>query len=39
VHRITARIEFVTASRTRARTLRLSYQACVRQIVRPRFTG
>jgi hypothetical protein len=39
VHRVTARVEFDTASGTRARTLRLSYQRCARQIVRPRFTG
>jgi hypothetical protein len=39
VHRITARVRFVAASQTRTRTLRLSYQRCRRQIVRPRFTG
>ncbi len=39
VHRVTARIRFRAASRTRARTLRLSYQRCRRQVVQPRFTG
>ena len=39
VHRITARVEFETGSGTQARTLRLSYQRCARQVVRPRFTG
>jgi Domain of unknown function DUF11 len=39
VHRVTARIRFRAAAQTRARTLRLSYQRCRKQIVRPRFTG
>jgi hypothetical protein len=39
IHRVTARIRFRAASRTRARTLRLSYQRCRQQVVRPRFTG
>jgi len=39
VHRVTARVEFETASGTRARTLRLSFQRCKRQVVPPRFTG
>jgi Domain of unknown function DUF11/Prealbumin-like fold domain len=39
IHRVTARVRFKTASQTRARTLRLSYQRCRKQIVRPRFTG
>jgi hypothetical protein len=39
IHRVTARIRFRAASRTRTRTLRLSYQRCRRQVVQPRFTG
>ena len=39
VHRVTARVEFETASGTRARTLRLSFQRCKKQVVKPRFTG
>jgi hypothetical protein len=39
IHRVTARVRFKAASKTRARTLRLSYQRCRKQIVRPRFTG
>jgi Domain of unknown function DUF11 len=39
VHRVTARVVFTGASQTRARTLRLSYQRCGNQVVRPRFTG
>jgi uncharacterized repeat protein (TIGR01451 family) len=39
VHRVTARVVFERASRTRARTLRLSYQRCRKQVARPRFTG
>jgi hypothetical protein len=39
VHRVTARVVFRTASRTRARTLVLSFQHCARQAPSPRFTG
>jgi hypothetical protein len=39
VHRVTARVEFTAASETRARTLRLSFQRCRKQVVKPRFTG
>ena len=39
VHRVTARVVFRTASRTRARSLVLSFQRCGRQAPSPRFTG
>jgi hypothetical protein len=39
VHRVTARVVFRTASRTRPRTLVLSFQRCARQAPSPRFTG
>ena len=39
VHRVTARVVFRSASRTRARTLVLSFQHCARQAPSPRFTG
>ena len=39
VHRVTARVEFATASQTQTRTLRLSFQRCRKQVVKPRFTG
>jgi hypothetical protein len=39
VHRVTARVEFVEASQTKTRTLRLSFQRCKKQVVKPRFTG
>jgi hypothetical protein len=39
VHRVTARVVFRTASRTRPRTLVLSFQRCARQAPAPRFTG
>ena len=39
VHRVTARVEFASASQTQTRTLRLSFQRCRKQVVRPRFTG
>jgi Prealbumin-like fold domain len=39
VHRVTARVVFRTASRTRARTLVLSFQHCARLATSPRFTG
>jgi hypothetical protein len=39
VHRVTARVQFVTESQTATRTLRLSFQRCKRQTVQPRFTG
>jgi Prealbumin-like fold domain len=39
VHRVTARVVFRTASRTKARTLVLSFQHCARLAASPRFTG
>ena len=39
VHRVTARVQFRTASRTRPRTLVLSFQRCAQQAPSPRFTG
>ena len=39
VHRVTARVVFRTASRTRARTLVLSFQHCARLAPSPQFTG
>ena len=39
VHRVTARVVFRTASRTRARTLVLCFQHCARLAPSPRFTG
>jgi hypothetical protein len=39
VHRVTARVVFKASSHTKARTLRLSYRRCVRQVVTPQFTG
>ncbi|HKH17342.1 MAG TPA: SdrD B-like domain-containing protein [Solirubrobacteraceae bacterium] len=39
VHRVTARVVFAAAAQTSARTLRLSFQRCRKQVVRPRFTG
>jgi hypothetical protein len=39
VHRITARVRFAAASNTSTRTLRLSFQRCKKQTVKPRFTG
>jgi hypothetical protein len=39
IHRVNARVVFKTESGTDARTLRLSWQRCARQVVAPRFTG
>lgn len=39
IHRVTAKVVFATASGTKARTLRLSFQRCARQVLAPRFTG
>ncbi len=39
IHRVNARVVFKAASGTKARTLRLSFQRCARQVVAPRFTG
>jgi uncharacterized repeat protein (TIGR01451 family) len=39
VHRVTARVVFAAGAQTKTRTLRLSFQRCKRQVVRPRFTG
>jgi hypothetical protein len=39
VHRVTARVVFRTPSRTKARTLVLSFQHCARLAPSPRFTG
>ena len=39
IHRVNARVVFKAASRTSAKTLRLSFQRCARQVTAPRFTG
>ena len=39
VHRVTAKVVFNSASETQTRTLRLSFQRCRKQVVKPRFTG
>jgi hypothetical protein len=39
VHRVTARVKFNAASGTKTRVLRLSFQRCKKQVVKPRFTG
>jgi uncharacterized repeat protein (TIGR01451 family) len=39
VHRLQARITFNAASRTAAKTLRMTFQRCGRQAVAPQFTG
>ena len=39
VHRVTAKVVFVSESQTKTKTLRLSFQRCRKQVVRPRFTG
>jgi hypothetical protein len=39
VHRVTARVQFVAEANTSNRTLRLSFQRCKKQTVKPRFTG
>jgi hypothetical protein len=39
VHRVTARVVFKAGSRTKPRTLRLSYRRCAPQVVTPQFTG
>jgi hypothetical protein len=39
VHRVTARVVFKASSRTKARTLRLSFRRCARQVITPQFTG
>jgi hypothetical protein len=39
VHRVTARVVFKASSRTKTRTLRLTFRRCARQVVTPQFTG
>jgi hypothetical protein len=39
VHRVVATVTFKAASRTKAKTLRLSFQRCGRRLAVPRFTG
>lgn len=39
VHRLRATVTFESASRTRPRTMRLSFQRCARRLQAPRFTG
>jgi uncharacterized repeat protein (TIGR01451 family) len=39
VHRLQARITFNATSRTPAKTLRMTFQRCARQVVAPQFTG
>ena len=38
-HKVAARVEFTSASGTRARTLRLTFRRCAQGAVAPRFTG
>jgi uncharacterized repeat protein (TIGR01451 family) len=38
-HRVVARVRFVAASGTTARTLRLTFRRCAKGVVAPRFTG
>jgi hypothetical protein len=39
VHRVTAAVRFNRSTRTRSRTLQLSFQRCARRLQAPRFTG
>ena len=39
VHRLVVTVTFKSASRTKARTLRASFQRCANRLVAPRFTG
>jgi Thrombospondin type 3 repeat len=39
VHRLVVTVTFNSASRTKARTLRASFQRCAHRLVAPRFTG
>jgi hypothetical protein len=39
VHRLVVTVTFNSASRTKARTLRASFQRCAKRLVSPRFTG
>lgn len=39
VHRIVAKVQFTSASGTKARTLQLTFQRCGQALVKPRFTG
>lgn len=39
VHRLVVTVTFNSASRTKARTLRASFQRCANRLVAPRFTG
>jgi hypothetical protein len=39
VHRLAVTVTFTSASRTKARTLRASFQRCANRLVAPRFTG
>jgi uncharacterized repeat protein (TIGR01451 family) len=38
-HRVVARVRFQKATRTRSRTLPLTFRRCARQVIQPRFTG
>ena len=39
IHRLKARVVYNPASQTRARTLQMSFERCVKQVVKPQFTG
>jgi hypothetical protein len=39
VHRLRARVVYNAASQTKPRTLQLSFERCVKQIIKPKFTG
>jgi hypothetical protein len=38
-HTVMVKVTFTSASRTKSRTLRLTFQRCARRVVAPRFTG
>jgi hypothetical protein len=38
-HTITARVTFLSASKTKSKTMRMSFRRCVRAVHAPAFTG
>ena len=39
IHRLKARVVYNAASRTKPRTLQMSFERCVKQVIKPQFTG
>jgi hypothetical protein len=39
IHRVKVRVVYNAASQTKPRTLQMSFERCVKQVIKPQFTG